>query len=128
MRLLLDTHALIWWGHQDPRLPVGAREAIAAEGATVFVSAVSAMEIATNHRLGKLPEAAVLAARFEAEIEALGFDAMPISLTHARVAGALAIPHKDPFDRLLIAQALVEGVTLVSNESVFDGFGVSRLW
>jgi len=94
----------------------------------VFVSAVSAMEIATKHRLGKLPEAAVLATRFEAEIEALGFDAMPISLTHARVAGALAIPHKDPFDRLLIAQALVEGITLVSNESVFDSFGVSRLW
>ena len=86
------------------------------------------MEIATKHRLGKLPEASVLAARFELEMEALGFDALPISLTHARVAGSLSIPHKDPFDRLLIAQALVEEMTLVSNEVVFDRFGVSRLW
>lgn len=86
------------------------------------------MEIATKHRLGKLPEAAVLAASFELEIEALGFDPLPISLTHARLAGALAIPHKDPFDRLLIAQALVEEMTLVSKEVMFDSFGVSRLW
>jgi len=58
----------------------------------------------------------------------LGFDPLPISLTHARVAGLLSIPHKDPFDRLLIAQALVEEMTLVSNEVAFDSFGVSRLW
>lgn len=86
------------------------------------------MEIATKHRLCKLPEASVLAARFELEMEALGFDPLPISLTHARVAGSLSIPHKDPFDRLLIAQALVEEMTLVSNEVAFDSFGVSRLW
>ena len=94
----------------------------------MFVSAVSALEIATKHRIGKLPQAAVLAARFEHEVEALGFQPLPVSLTHARVAGSLPIPHKDPFDRLLIAQAIVEDMFLVSNEAVFDGFGVSRLW
>lgn len=102
--------------------------AIAAEGSTVFVSAVSAMEIATKHRIGKLPEAAVLAARFESEIETLGFHPLSVTLTHARTAGSLPIAHKDPFDRLLIAQALVEDVLLVSNEAAFDGYGVSRLW
>ena len=121
---MLDTHALIWWGHQDPRLGAAAMAAIAAEGSTVFVSAASAMEITTKH----LPEAAVLAARFESEIEALGFHPLSVTLTHARFAGSLAIPHKDPFDRLLIAQAIVEGMLLVSNEAVFDGYGVSRLW
>ena len=102
--------------------------AIAAESSMVFVSAVTAMEIATKHRIGKLPEAAVLAARFEGEIEALGFQPLSITLTHARVAGSLSIPHKDPFDRLLIAQAMVEDMFLVSNEALFDGFGVGRLW
>jgi PIN domain nuclease of toxin-antitoxin system len=128
LRLLLDTHALIWWGHQDPRLGAAAMAAIAAEGSTVFVSAASAMEITTKHRIGKLPEAAVLAARFESEIEALGFHPLSVTLTHARFAGSLAIPHKDPFDRLLIAQAIVEDMLLVSNEAVFDGYGVNRLW
>jgi PIN domain nuclease of toxin-antitoxin system len=128
LKLLLDTHALIWWGHQDPRLSAVAMAAIAAESSLVFVSAVTAMEIAIKHRLGKLPEAAVLAARFEGEIEALGFQPLPITLTHARVAGSLPIPHKDPFDRLLIAQAMVEDMFLVSNEAVFDDFGVGRLW
>jgi len=128
LRLLLDTHALIWWGHQDARLGAVAAAAMAADSSTVFVSAVSAFEIATKHRIGKLPEAAVLASRFEPEVEALGFEPLPLSLTHARVTGALPIPHKDPFDRLLIAQAIVEDMLLVSNEALFDGFGVGRLW
>ncbi len=86
------------------------------------------MEIATKNRLGKLPEADMLAADFEAEIEAEGFQGLPITLAHGRLAGSLSIPHKDPFDRLLIAQALTEGMTLVSNEQAFDAFGVTRLW
>lgn len=94
----------------------------------IFVSAVSAMEIATKFRLGKLPSAEPLALAFEGETAAAGFFALPLSLTHGRVAGSLPIPHKDPFDRLLIAQAIVEDMFLVSNEAVFDGFGVSRLW
>ena len=128
MRLLLDTHALIWWLADDPALPEPARQAITDEGNDVLVSAASAMEVATKHRLGKLPQAAVLAQDFEAVIEGEGFAPLSISVRHAKLAGGLQIAHKDPFDRLLIAQALVEDIALVSNEAVFDAFGVTRLW
>ena len=128
MRLLLDTHALIWWVNGDDRLGVTAKAAIADEDQTVLVSAVSAMEIATKFRLGKLPSARHLAQDFESVIQEQGFEPLSISIRHARSAGNLAIAHKDPFDRLLIAQALLDELTLVSNEAVFDGYGVARLW
>ncbi len=128
MKILLDTHALLWWGEDNERLSRGAAQAIDSIDHEVFVSAVSAMEIAMKFRLGKLPSAMPLALNFEAETGAMGFLPLPITLTHARVAGSLTIAHKDPFDRLLIAQALVEGITLVSNEAIFDGAGISRLW
>jgi PIN domain nuclease of toxin-antitoxin system len=128
LRLLLDTHALIWWSIALPRLSSSAHAAIGDPENQVFVSAVSALEIATKHRRGKLPEAGVLASSFEAEVDAEGFVGLPVSLRHGQLAGALAIQHKDPFDRLLIAQALVEDMTLVSNERIFDATGVSRLW
>jgi PIN domain nuclease of toxin-antitoxin system len=128
LRLLLDTHTLLWWGHSDPRLGRLAAAALESPEHEVFVSAVSAMEVSLKNRIGKLPEADVLAQRFEDEIEAFGFAGLPISLPHARLAGALDIPHRDPFDRLLIAQALIEDLVLVSNEQMFDAFGVKRLW
>ena len=86
------------------------------------------MEITTKFRLGKLPEAALLAEDFSNQIAIRGFGELPITVPHAQLAGSLPIPHKDPFDRLLIAQAQIERATLVSNEAVFDGFGVLRLW
>jgi PIN domain nuclease of toxin-antitoxin system len=128
LRLLLDTHAVLWWFLNDPALSRAADAAIGAEDAEVWVSAVSALEIANKFRIGKLPQASGLAARFEAEVAQEGFGALPIGLQHASLAGQLAFAHKDPFDRLLIAQALTEGMTLVSNERVFDATGVSRLW
>lgn len=128
MRLLLDTRALIWWLAGDEALSLRAREAIADEGNTVAVSAASAMEIATKHRIGKLPHAALLAQDFEAIVAGQGFDELAISVRHARLAGEMNIAHKDPFDRLLIAQAQAEDMTLVSNEALFDGFAVKRLW
>lgn len=128
MRLLLDTHALIWWLAGDEALSLRAREAIADEANTVAVSAASAMEVATKHRIGKLPHAALLAQDFEAIIAGQGFDELAISVRHARLAGEMNIAHKDPFDRLLIAQAQAEDMTLVSNEALFDGFAVKRIW
>ena len=128
MRLLLDTHALIWWLAGDDALSRRAREAIADEGNAVAVSAASAMEVATKFRIGKLPHAALLAYDFEAVIAEQGFDELAISVHHARLAGEMNIAHKDPFDRLLIAQAQAEDMTLVSNEVLFDGFAVKRLW
>jgi len=128
LKLLLDTHALIWWLAGDDALSLPAREAIADKANEVAVSAASAMEISTKFRLGKLPGAALLAHDFEEIVAAQGFNELPIRFRHARAAGAMNIAHKDPFDRLLIAQAQVEDMTLVSNEALFDGFAVSRLW
>ena len=128
MRLLLDTHALIWWLAGDEALPLRARAAIGDMANSVAVSAASAMEIATKVRIGKLPDAMLLAQDFDAIIAAQGFDELPISVRHARLAGEMNITHKDPFDRLLIAQALSEDMVLVSNEQLFDGFAVKRLW
>ncbi len=128
LRLLLDTHALIWWLAGDEALSFRAREAIADETNEVAVSAASAMEIATKFRIGKLPGAALLAQDFERIIADQGFGELAISVRHARLAGEMNITHKDPFDRLLIAQAQREGMVLVSNEALFDGFAVKRLW
>lgn len=128
MRLLLDTHALIWWLAGDAALSLTARDAIGDMNNSVAVSAASAMEISTKFRLGKLPQAALLAHDFAAVIGAQGFSELPINFRHAAIAGEMNITHKDPFDRILIAQAQVEDMILVSNEVLFDGFAVRRLW
>lgn len=128
MRLLLDTHALLWWLAGDEALSTAARSAIADEANTVHVSAASAWEITTKHRLGKLPGAQAIVHDLEAVIASQGFDGLSISLRHGQAAGALAGPHRDPFDRMLIAQAMLEDLVLVSNEQAFDVYGVRRLW
>jgi PIN domain nuclease of toxin-antitoxin system len=128
VKLLLDTHAIIWWlaGIEDLSQP--ARDAIADGSNHVHVSAASAWEIATKYRIGKLPQASILVHDFEAMVASQGFAALPISLRHATLAGSLEGAHRDPFDRMLIAQALADDLTLVSNERLFDSFGVLRLW
>jgi len=128
LRLLLDTHALIWWLAGDEKLGRRARESISDEANLVVVSAASAMEVATKFRIGKLPDAALLAQDFEAIIASQGFTELGISVRHAHLAGEMGIDHKDPFDRLLIAQALSEDLALVSNEARFDDFAVTRVW
>jgi PIN domain nuclease of toxin-antitoxin system len=130
LRLILDTHALIWFLAGDPRLTSRARSEITAAGRDegALISAVSAMEVVTKHRLGKLPEADEIAQDFETTIKQHGFGSMAISMRHAQLAGRLAIAHKDPFDRLLIAQSLLEDAPLVSNEKIFDEAGVTRIW
>lgn len=128
MRLLLDTHALLWWLLDDPQLSETARAAIADPDDIVFVSAASAWEVTTKFRLGKLPQAALLAQDFAAIVMRQGFEPLPISLQHGTRAGGLQGAHKDPFDRMLMAQALSESLMLVSNENAFDSFGVLRLW
>ena len=128
MRVLLDTHALLWWLAGDAALPPLARELIADSSNEVYVSAASAWEVATKHRLGKLPGAGPLAVDFAREIEEQGFLPLPISLQHAQDAGAHPIAHRDPFDRMLLVQALAEKMALVSNETAFDKTGVTRVW
>ena len=128
MRLLLDTHALLWWLAGDKELSTTARWAIEDEDNPVYVSAASAWEVATKHRIGKLPTVGPLARDFAAEIARQGFLELPISLADGQQAGNLAGDHKDPFDRMLIAQSRTHGLALISNEEVFDAYGVIRLW
>jgi PIN domain nuclease of toxin-antitoxin system len=124
MRRLLDTHALLWWLSGDAQLPLQARGAIAAETNTAFVSAASAWEVATIRRIGKLPGAGPLSLEFGREVRAQGFTPLAISLEHGQAAGSLSSAHSDPFDRMLIAQALDERMALVSNEKLFDDFAL----
>jgi PIN domain nuclease of toxin-antitoxin system len=128
VHLLLDTHAFLWWLAGDRRLSVRAKKSIADESNSAFVSAASAWEIATKYRLGKLPGARVIVDDIAGAVASQAFSQLAVSVVHAQRAGSLPGAHRDPFDRMLIAQAQFEGLTLVSNEKAFDGFGVSRLW
>jgi PIN domain nuclease of toxin-antitoxin system len=127
-RLLLDTHAFLWWLAGDRKLSLGAREAIGQNPDPVFVSAASIWEISAKYRSGRLPGANAIAGDLVGAIESQAFVGMPITIEHAQAAGALPGPHRDPFDRMLIAQAMLDDLILVSNERAFDAYGVRRLW
>lgn len=127
MRFLIDTHIFIWWLGDDPSLSPSLRRLIAGQENQVLVSSVSAFEITTKFRLGKLPSAALLAQDVTGWIERAGFEELPIGAHHAARAGLLPHPHRDPFDRLLAAQALLEGLPLASVDEVFDGMMIERL-
>jgi PIN domain nuclease of toxin-antitoxin system len=128
VHVLLDTHALLWWLADHPALTKSARNVIANTNNLVLVSSASAWEIATKVRLGKLPTGVDLAADFAAHLERERFQMLSISWGHAIRAGLLPGPHRDPFDRMLIAQAQAENVPIVSNEALFDTYGVRRVW
>jgi PIN domain nuclease of toxin-antitoxin system len=128
VQALLDTHVLLWWLLDMEWLSATARAAIADADNETFVSAASVWEISIKYKQGKLPEAARLMADLEGAIASEGFAAMPITIRHGDKAGALPLHHKNPFDRMLIAQAMSESLTLVSNERLFDRYGITRLW
>jgi PIN domain nuclease of toxin-antitoxin system len=128
VRLLLDTHAFLWWLAGHPSLSKRARMEIDSSGSDVFVSAASAWEIATKYRLGKLSEADLVALDVTSTIESQQFTPLAVSVRHGQAAGALPGSHRDPFDRMLVAQAMLDDLTLVSNERAFDVYGVKRLW
>jgi PIN domain nuclease of toxin-antitoxin system len=128
VRLLLDTHALLWWLDGDRRLSRAARAAMADEANVILVSAASAWEITTKARLGKLPGAVDVAADVAAAVSSQGFVSLDITLVHAQRAGRLPGPHRDPFDRVLVAQSQLEDVPVVSDDDAFDSFGIVRFW
>lgn len=128
MRALLDTHTLIWWISADPSLTQTACGIITDTDNTLVVSAASAWELAIKYRLGKLRKAADLVSDFSGRIAREGFDLLPISAEHGIRAGLLPGLHKDPFDRMLIAQAQSENIPIISNDAVFETYGVRRLW
>jgi PIN domain nuclease of toxin-antitoxin system len=128
VRLLIDTHALLWWFSDDPSLSLSARTLIAQSNNTILVSAASAWEITTKSRLGKLPNSDELVADLAGYLARERFEVMPILIEHTVRAGLLPGPHKDPFDRMLIAQAQAEGIPIISNDRAFDNYSIRRLW
>lgn len=128
MRYLLDTHALVWWLLNSADLSQSARLALSDGDNEVMVSAVSAFELTTKHRLGKWPEVGPISTYFVKYVTAERFTLLSVKTSHALYAGQLVAEHKDPFDRLLAAQSKLEGLSLVSADKAFDGLGVERLW
>lgn len=128
MRLLLDTHAFLWWLDGDRKLPARARRLIGSDENEVLVSAASAWEIATKVRIGKLPGAVDVASDLASCIRSQRFTPLSVEVVHAQTAGLLTWAHRDPFDRMLAAQCLVEGLPLVSMDEAFDQTSVRRLW
>jgi PIN domain nuclease of toxin-antitoxin system len=124
VRLLLDTHAWLWWLDDDRRLGRRARTALANVRSEVYVSAVCAWEASIKEALGKLR---LQKADLEGEIAANGFQELPIRTRHALVAGRLAPIHEDPFDRMLVAQARTEELRIVTADAIFERYGVEVL-
>ena len=128
MRLLLDTHTLLWAFNGSSSLSTRARRLLEDGANEILVSAVSAWEIATKVRLGKLVTGEDLISDFSFYLAQLGVDSLPISIEHALRAGRLPGEHRDAFDRMLIAQAQAEDIPILSNDRIFDEYHVQRVW
>ena len=128
MRVLLDTHAFLWWMADSQRLSGTARSLIADNANDIVVSAASAWEIATKFMIGKLPNGEAVALDVAGHITNQGFEELPISVNDAERAGRLPGPHRDPFDRMIVAQALAHELGVISIDAAFDPYGVTRLW
>ena len=128
MRLLLDTHTLLWAFNGSSSLSTRARRLLEDGANEILVSAVSAWEIATKVRLGKLATGEDLICDFSFYLAQLGVDPLPISIEHALRAGRLPGEHRDAFDRMLIAQAQAEDIPILSNDRIFDEYHVQRVW
>ncbi|WP_420619479.1 type II toxin-antitoxin system VapC family toxin [Candidatus Poriferisocius sp.] len=126
--LLLDTHALLWWWSADPALSNSAQEALRDSQNNVFVSAASAWEIATKFRLGRLPQYEGAVLRFNEFALDAAMRHLPVSYQHGLRAGSYVAKHRDPFDRILAAQAELESLILVTRDAAFREFPVRVLW
>lgn len=128
MAYLLDTVALVLWWGRSPRLGTDPHRVIATGEQPVWLSAVNVWEIANKNRIGKLPEADGFADRFDALVQASVFALLDLTPAHAMKAGYLTGTHRDPFDRLLAGQALVEDMTVLTNDPQIAAFGCKVLW
>jgi PIN domain nuclease of toxin-antitoxin system len=126
MRLLFDTHGLIWWLTDNPKLSPAARNALADPQNAVFASAVSGYEIANKERTGRLP--GKLTEVLPRALRRARISTYPLTLDHTIAAGQLPGPHRDPWDRLIMAQAVGDGFTVVTLDPVFRDYGVPVLW
>lgn len=126
-RVLLDTHALVWWLEGREKLSTAALKVFENPASLVFVSAATAWELAIKAHIGKFGSRE-LVLDFRRQLEVEGFRELPITVDHAIRAGGLVSRHKDPFDRMLAAQAQVENLPILSSDKVLDGFSVQRIW
>jgi PIN domain nuclease of toxin-antitoxin system len=128
MRFLLDTHALLWWLYDDPRLPKRVREIVGDSANEILVSSASAWEISTKHRLGKLPSTLELVRDISGWVHRAGFLELPVTIPHAQRAGSWPQSHRDPFDRMLAAQSALEELALISKDPQLEDFGIRLVW
>ena len=128
MRILLDTHTLLWALEDDPRLSPHARTLLGAPQEAVYLSVVSAWEIAIKQSIGKLRLAIPVEKLIEDRVLPVGIALLPIGLRHIGLVESMPFHHRDPFDRMLAAQVLSDGLTLVSADLAFDAYGVTRIW
>ncbi|MEK6608398.1 MAG: type II toxin-antitoxin system VapC family toxin [Myxococcota bacterium] len=128
MRCLIDTHAFIWILTADPRLSVGARRCFHTRANEFFLSAASVWEMAIKTSLGRLALGVDLDHLVRKEAPARGIAHLPVEPEHALAVAALPFHHRDPFDRLLVAQARLEGLRLLSADAALDKYGVPRIW
>jgi PIN domain nuclease of toxin-antitoxin system len=128
LSLLLDTHALFWWVTDDSNLSRKASQAIADSSQQCFVSAASVYEMANKLRLGRFEAAREIIERLDEILSENNFSPLPISLQHAAMAGTLINHHRDPFDRILAAQTIVDGLRLVSADPAMKLLGVEAIW
>jgi PIN domain nuclease of toxin-antitoxin system len=128
VKALLDTHAFLWWLFDDPKLSRAARAAISDPANRVFVSAVSVCEIAIKLSINKLPLPSDLNQELFATLAGTGFSALPVTLKHAYAVRYLPWHHRDPFDRLLVAQSQIEGMTLLTNDAALQHYEVRTFW
>lgn len=128
MRVLLVTHTLLWWVLGDPRLSSEAAAILGVVDTTIVVSAVSGHEIATKYRIGKLAVPARLAEQLDEVIDQNGWQPLALTIAHGQLAGRLPGVHRDPFDRMLAAQSLIEDLPIITNDAAISGFGTKMLW
>ena len=128
MRLIRDTHSILWYAFGDPRLSGKARALIDGTENDKFLSIVSPWEVGIKVGSGELSVAKPVDVFFADQIRLLSLQLLPIALTHVARASTLPFHHRDPFDRMLVAQGLIEGIPLVSVDPALDAYGVTRLW
>ena len=119
MSYLIDTHILLWWVFDNPKLDESSRAIIANPDHLIIVSSATAWEIATKYRIGKLSKAKNLVENYEQVLSQAGFSELPITTAHALRAGSLPVAHRDPFDRMLMAQAELEDLPILTYDSAF---------
>lgn len=128
MHFLIDTHVLVWLVRESHRLTPRVREALRSTENAIVVSAVTGYELTQKYRQGKMPEAEILLGSYAGTLERLGARELDISSRHAIVAGSLPGVHRDPFDRILVAQSILESIPLVSADRTLDSLGIQRYW